>query len=86
MSAAAYLTFRSICTKITPTERWFMIQKMLYWAQIELTEHRHYNTGQVQALLTHLRIHPSLWNEFWWRQLRYYRDVKLFGIMVRKYM
>jgi hypothetical protein len=86
MSAAAYLSFRSFCSKIPPTQRWFVIQKMLHWGQHELTVKKHYNTPLAQALMAHLRIHPSLWNEFWWRQLRYYRDTNLFNIMVRNYL
>jgi hypothetical protein len=86
MSAAAYLSFRRFCSKVTQAEHWFAVQKMLHWGQYELTTHSHYNTGQAQALMAHLKIHTSLWNEAWWRELRYYRTAKLFGIMVRNYL
>jgi len=86
MGAAAYLSFRRLCSKITPSEHWFLIQRLLHWAQYELTKHTHYNTGQAQALMAHLRIHTGLWDEFWWRKLRYYRDTKLFNIIIRNYL
>jgi hypothetical protein len=85
-NATSYLRFKSICAKITPSEQWFMVLRLIHWAQHEIAENPRLNNEKSRDLIRHLGIPPTQWNEFWWRKLRIYRDSHIFAIIMRKYL
>lgn len=85
-NATSYLRFKSICAKITQSEQWFMVQRLIHHAHLEFAENPRLDNEKSRNLINHLRVPPIHWDEFWWRKLRIYRETHAFAVIMRKYL
>jgi hypothetical protein len=63
-----------------------MVLRLIHWAQHEITENPRLDNEKSRNLISHLRVPPTQWNEFWWRKLRIYRETHVFAVIMRKYL
>ena len=83
--AASYLLFKRNYAKMTDSERYFLMNRIVHVLEGELTENVLYRSHILTMyLLRHLRVPIQYIDEVWWMRLRPLTEAPLFSVVLRQ--